>query len=144
MPKKQYKDIPTDYPICQHTDCPRAAICLHQLAYQPLMERNEILQLINPGQCTKDDKCLHFRDSTPVTYARGFTGMQQRMFPDQYQTFMSILKRRFSHNPYYERRRGETALSPNEQKIVLNALRQAGVTEDIKFDSYEENVNWYD
>lgn len=144
MPKKQYQDIPTDYPICQHADCPRGARCLHQLVYQTLMERNTILRLINPGHCTKDGQCPHFRDSTPVTYARGFTGMQQHMFPEQYLTFMSILKSRFSHNPYYERRRGEIVLSPNEQKIVLNALRRAGVTEELKFDSYEENINWYD
>ncbi|MCC8171065.1 MAG: DUF6078 family protein [Parabacteroides sp.] len=144
MPKKHYKDIPPDYAVCQHSDCPRASVCLHQLVYQPLMERNETLRLINPRHCTKDDTCRHFRDAAPVTYARGFTGMQQHMFPGQYQTFMSILKRRFSHNPYYERRRGETALSPSEQKIVLDALRRAGVTEELKFDEYEENFNWYD
>lgn len=57
---------------------------------------------------------------------------------------MSLLVREFSRNPYFERRRGETALSPKEQHIVLQALRKAGVTEDLKFDAYEENVNWYD
>lgn len=66
------------------------------------------------------------------------------MYPGQYQTFMSLLMREFSRNPYFERRRGETALSPKEQHIVLQALRKAGVTEDLKFDAYEENINWYD
>ena len=57
---------------------------------------------------------------------------------------MFLLMREFSRNPYFERRRGETALAPKEQHIVLQALRKAGVTEDLKFDTYEENINWYD
>lgn len=144
MPKKFYKDIPAEYPVCQYADCPRAATCLHQLVYQPLAERDAYLRLINPDRCTKNSQCPYYRDSTPVTYARGFTGMQKHMYPGQNQIFMSLLVREFSRNPYFERRRGETALSPKEQHIVLQALRKAGVTEDLKFDAYEENVNWYD
>lgn len=144
MPKKLYKDTPDGYPVCQHEDCPRAGKCLHQLAYQPLLERSHILQLLNPKRCTKDENCPNFRDSTPVRYARGFIGMQKQMFPGQYDTFKSILIHKFSRNPYFERRRGETALSPNEQDIVLCALRRAGVTTKLDFDSYEDNINWYD
>ena len=144
MPKKFYKDVPYSYPVCLHDDCPRAATCLHQLAYQPLQEQIPILHLLNPRQCTKDGKCPHYRDSAPVTYARGFTNMQKRMFPGQYQTFMSILMKRFGRTPYFERRRGETAMPPKEQEIVLRALRQAGVTDDLRFDQYEENVNWHE
>ncbi|MEO3239187.1 DUF6078 family protein, partial [Parabacteroides distasonis] len=93
---------------------------------------------------TRDEACPYFRDSAPVTYARGFTGMQSRMFPAQYQQFMSILMSHFGRNPYFERRRGEFPLSPKEQRIVLNALRRVGVTEELRFDHYEESVNWYD
>ncbi|MDR4037909.1 MAG: DUF6078 family protein, partial [Parabacteroides sp.] len=50
----------------------------------------------------------------------------------------------FGRNPYFERRRGEFPLSPKEQRIVLNALRRVGVTEELRFDHYEESVNWYD
>ncbi|WP_339328647.1 DUF6078 family protein [Bacteroides thetaiotaomicron] len=39
---------------------------------------------------------------------------------------------------------GETVLSPKEQAIVQQALKQSGVTEDLKFDHYEKNLNWYD
>ena len=102
------------------------------------------LRLLNPTLCTRDEACPYFRDSAPVTYARGFTGMQSRMFPAQYQQFMSILMSHFGRNPYFERRRGEFPLSPKEQRIVLNALRRVGVTEELKFDHYEESVNWYD
>lgn len=145
MPKELYNKIPADYAVCQHADCPRAGKCLRQIAYRPLIERpSQVLRLLNPTLCTCDEACPHFRDSAPVTYARGFTRMQSRMYPSQYQTFMSILKLRFGRNPYYERRKGEALLSPQEQKIVLNTLRRVGVTEEMKFDNYEEGINWYD
>ncbi|MRY76020.1 hypothetical protein GKD13_07530 [Parabacteroides distasonis] len=115
------------------------------MAYRPLIEQPAtVLRLLNPTLCTRDGACPYFRDSVPVTYARGFTGMQSRMFPAQYQQFMSILMFHFGRNPYFERRRGEFPLSPKEQRIVLNALRRVGVTEELRFDHYEESVNWYD
>ena len=104
MPKKLHKEIPIDYAVCQQQDCPRAGKCLHQIAYQPLIEQPAtVLRLLNPTLCTRDEAC-----------------------------------------PYFERRRGEFPLSPKEQRIVLNALRRVGVTEELRFDHYEESVNWYD
>ena len=143
--------IPSGYPVCEHEDCPQAATCLHQTAYQELQKQEEYLHLINPNRCTTDGTCKYYRDNTPVTYARGFTNFQKKMFPGQYKKFMSILIGTFSRNPYFERRRGDTPLSPKEQAVILNALEQAGVgtngspsIEDFKFDSYEECINWYD
>lgn len=144
MPKKEYTSLPKDYPVCEHSSCPMAATCLHQTAYSTLMEHEEYLQLINPSRCSKNESCIYYRDSKPVTYARGFTNFQKRMFPDQYSRFMLICIKHWSRNPYFERRRGERSLPPDEQVFILNALKTVGVTEDMKFDSYEENINWYD
>ena len=66
------------------------------------------------------------------------------MFPDQYDRFSTILIGKFGRNAYYERRRGDTALTPKEQRIVLDALKKVGVTEKMTFERYEENTNWYD
>lgn len=144
MPKKFYTSIPVNYAVCLHHDCPKAATCLHQIAYQTLLEQENFLNLINPKRCSKDATCPYYRDSTPVTYARGFTNFQKHMFPDQYLAFKAVLINKFGRNPYYERRNGQTLLSPQEQKTVLDALKNAGITERFQFDSYEENYNWRD
>lgn len=144
MPKKTYNSVPFRYPVCLHDDCPRAATCLHQQAYSTLMKKDPYLNLINPQRCTKDGKCPHYRDSKPMEYARGFTNFQRKMYPDQYDEFKRILIRTFGRNPYYERRRGDSALSPREQTIVLEAARKVGVTADLSFDSYINVVSWYD
>lgn len=145
MSKKTQNDIPADYPVCQWSDCPLAATCLHRLVWEKLMQtETTYLQLINPGLCSKDLTCRYYRNSKPIIYARGLTNFQQHMIPTQYHTFMNLLTAQFGRTPYFERRRGDKALSPKEQEIIRAALRKAGVTEKIPFDAYEENINWYD
>ena len=144
MPRRTYTTLPADYTVCLHEDCPMAATCLHQIAYPTLLETGTYLQLINPRKCTKSNNCKFYRNATPVMYARGFTGFQKRMFPEQYQLFMRTLIGKFGRNQYFAYRRGELALSPNDQATVLAALRKAGVTEDLPFDRYEEQINYCD
>ena len=141
MPKKIHLGIPFQYPVCQHSDCPQAATCLHQIVYPKLLKSQTHLRLINPQMCTKDRQCQFYRDSQPVKYARGFTNFQKKMYPGQYDKFMRLLIATFSRNSYYERRRGDTLLSPIEQKTVLAALRKVGITENFDFDQYEEHIN---
>lgn len=57
---------------------------------------------------------------------------------------MTTLIMHFGRNPYYDRRRGAIAMPPEEQNYVLQVLKDVGVTEQMKFDSYTEAINWYD
>ena len=144
MSKKFHTTLPDNYPVCQLTECPMADTCLHQMAYATMLERDDFINLVNPARCSTDGACRFYRDSKPVIYARGFTNFQKRMFPDQYSRFMAICIGHWSRNPYFERRRGEHALPPNEQEFILKTLKKVGVTDEMKFDNYEENTNWYD
>ena len=136
--------MPDGYAVCLHSHCKLAASCLHQQAYNLMIQGETYLNLINPTQCSQKEDCLFYRNNEPVRYARGFTGMQKKMLPDQYRKFMQILVRAFGTNPYYERRRGETALSPREQEMVREALYEVGLPADWEFDAYDENINWQD
>lgn len=136
--------MPADYAVCLHEDCPMAATCLHQIAFSALQESEAFLHLINPKKCAKSNRCKFYRDSKPVKYAYGFTGFQKRMFPAQYRTFMNFLIKEFGRSNYFERRRGTLSLSPKEQEAVLAALHEAGITENLPFDRYEEQINYCD
>ena len=144
MPKKLYTSVPPRYEVCLHADCPKADVCLHQIAYQKLLTGQTFLHLINPKLCKKKGRCPFYRNCTPMKFARGFKGFQKRMYPDQYAEFSSMLKSKFGHTPYFERRRGERVLSPTEQTLIINALQQVGVKEKLEFDAYENIINWYD
>ena len=139
---KIYKDIPAGYPLCLHNDCPMADSCLRQLAYRRHEELGTFLKLINPSQCSKREDCTHYVSNKPVRFAKGFVNFQKRMYPDQYDKFMTLLICHFGRNPYSKRRRGDIALPPEEQEVVKIALEKAGVTKLMEFDEYLETINW--
>lgn len=139
---KIYKDIPAGYPLCLHNDCPMADSCLRQLAYRRHEELGTFLKLINPSQCSKREDCTHYVSNKPVRFAKGFVNFQKRMYPDQYDKFMTLLICHFGRNQYFKRRRGDIALSPEEQEVVKIALEKAGVAKLMEFDEYLETINW--
>lgn len=134
--------MPPTYAVCVIADCPLDGKCLRRRAYETLTQTAERLQMVNPERCTKTDGCPFYRDSTPVRYACGFKKMHERMFPAQYHQFQQTLMAAFGYNPFYERQRGDYGLPPHEQEIVRNALRKAGVEENLDFDSYEMQCDW--
>ena len=142
MPKKEYTSLPKDYPVCEHSSCPMAATCLHQTAYSTLMEHAEYLRLINPTRCSKDEACTYYRDKKPVIFARGFTNFQKRMYPQQYDKFMTTLILHFGRNQYFKRRRGDILLPPEEQEVIRLMLKKVGADSKMDFDKYEEHINW--
>lgn len=143
MPKKENTSLPTNYPVCEHNSCPVAATCLHHIAYSILMEQNaEFLRLINPTRCSKDESCTYYRDKKPVIFARGFTNFQKRMYPQQYDQFMTTLILHFGRNQYFKRRRGDILLLPEEQEVIRLILAKVGADSKMDFDKYEEHINW--
>ena len=136
MPKKEYTSLPNYYPVCEHSGCPMAATCLHWIAYAEKQKTDEYLHLINPTRCSKDEACTYYRDCKPVTYARGFTNFQRRMFPGQYARFMATLCLHFGRNQYFKRRRGDILLPPEEQEVIRLMLEKVGVDSKMDFDQY--------
>lgn len=140
--EKIYTNIPTNYPLCLHADCPKAETCLRQLAFRQQAELGTYLRLVNPTKCTKQDDCPYYADNRPVRFAKGFTNFQKQMYPGQYDKFMTMLICHFGRNAYFMRRRGETILPPKEQEVIKNALKRSGITQAMEFDQYVEGFNW--
>lgn len=135
-------DVPFNYARCISAACPLASACLRAIAWRLLGADEPTATVLNPAVTSDDATCAYYRDSSPVAYARGFTGMQRRMYPDQYAAFMQACVRRFGRSAYFKRRRGEIAMPPSEQDFVLAAVRNAGAPADVGFDAYERRVNW--
>lgn len=139
---KSANTIPKNYPVCMHGDCPLAEKCLHQLAFRRQEEMGTYLSLLNPSKCTKQPGCPHYADSKPVRFAKGFTGFQKKMYPEQYGRFMTTLIQHFGRNQYFKRRRGDILLSPEEQDIIKYVLEQVGANSSMDFDQYVEETRW--
>ena len=102
------------------------------------------MQVVNPERCIQGEECKYFRDNTPVIYAKGFLNFQKKMTQEQYQKFLDILQSKFGRNPYFERRNGKTLLTPEEQAVILEALRKVGIKDEYRFDSYIESFDLND
>ena len=139
---KIYKDIPENYPLCIHADCRMADSCLRQLAYHRHDELGTFLRLINPAKCSKGTDCQYYVNNQPVRFAKGFVNFKKRMYPDQYDRFMTLLICHFGRNQYFKRRRGEIVLPPEEQEVIQMALEKVGVTQPMEFDEYITAINW--
>ncbi len=139
---KSQNNIPAGYPVCLHSDCPMAESCLHQLAYRRKEEMGTYLTLINPSKCTRKNDCTFYADNKPVRFAKGFTGFQKKMFPEQYDQFMTTLILHFGRNQYFDRRKGKKLLSPEEQSIIRNMLQKVGADSSMDFDQYIEELYW--
>ena len=143
MSKKENTSLPTNYPVCEHSSCPMATTYLHHIAYSMMLEQHkEYLRLINPTRCSKDEACTYYRDKKPVIFARGFTNFKKRMYPQQYDKFMTTLILHFGRNQYFKRRRGDILLPPEEQEVIRLMLEKVGADSKMDFDKYEEHINW--
>ena len=146
----QLKDIPKDYLYCFATAeaCPRCATCLHALAARLLTESGEtqptVIQSVNPNHAQHPPKdCKHYRDSTPVRFARGMS----RLFDDVPMRQGKPLRRKvmacFSCERYfYYSRGGDRLITPKEQEGIARVFRETGISEAPKFDNYEDGILW--
>lgn len=117
--------------------------CLRQLAMQALPDNYKGVMIANPKLTKPAGDCEFYRSDEPQVYGKGFTNMQTKMLPSQYDTFRYRLQGKFGRNPYFERRKGERLCSPSEIKEVEAALKAIG-HEELKFDEYVEKLNWID
>lgn len=140
----QLSDVPGNFTLCLNAECPLAERCLHQMVRRMIPTDELVLHVYNPEAVKGGENCKFFRALKLDRYAKGFSRFQEEMVPRQYAVFSRSLMHYFGRNPYYERRRGERSLSPAEQEVVLQALRKAGIEEDLEFDGYEYRINWID
>lgn len=126
-------DIPTSYLLCMKQDCPKATTCLRRIAEQQIGDEVKLWHVISPKYQEKQtDRCAYFRPADKLTYALGFIGMLDRMPYKLMQEAICKLMRRFGRRTYYRVRKGERPLSPDEQKSMLNILKQCGINDPGK------------
>ena len=138
-----YAQVPQTFFLCIHDACHLANQCLRHMVWAALPATEEHISIINPKCVTPSDTCRHYRSAAPVTFARGFRGMQAKMLPAQYTKFSERLMKHFSRTSYYEHRRGTMLCSPSDMVYIRGVLDELGLPH-LEFDAYEERYNWID
>ena len=134
-----FSRVPSWYVLCTNNDCPQKAECLRYLAGKNAPDNLEIARCVMP-QTLKNGECRWFDKITIDVWAAGFTHLYDRVMKKDYTTMRKTITN-YLHGAriYYEYKRGERALSPQEQQWIRNYVRSLGYEWEVEFDSYFED-----
>ena len=130
-----YSKVPHNFGLCAAADCPHADTCLRRIAYTHTPASVTFPPTLNPKTIeAMAGKCEYYRSNQKVRYAKGFVRTSG--------TFRYGLIGNWGIRRYYQKRKGETLLSPAEQQKVMALARKLGLQQEEYFDSYVEEYNW--
>lgn len=141
-PAAALTDVPPLFGRCANTTCSQCATCLRALAWSQDKGERAYMPTLSPALATGDEHCAHYCKAEALRYARGFTRMMNQMSRQGYDRFRDWGIGHFGHTFFYEMRRGEKAISPEQQDYLLNMARKVGLTDGLEFDTYEESIAW--
>ena len=134
---------PTDYPRCLHTQCPKAADCLHQLAALQDTGDRTFITIINPKSIPADtDACPHFKPARKVRLAWGVKNLFDTLPQKQAKIIKAEILRHFGRTKYYRIYRHETYMEPGEQEYIRKTFLRHGIQENPVFEGYTEGYVW--
>ena len=87
-------------------------------------------------------KCEYYRSNQKVRYAKGFIHTAEAVSVGLSGAFRYRLIGLWGIRRYYQKRKGETLLSPAEQQQVIAIARNLGLQRTEYFDAYVEEYNF--
>ncbi len=137
-----YEHAPAGFAHCFLTGCASAAGCLRQLAGNALQA--DYAFAVNPKHAdTKGEgKCPFFCRAKTVTIAYGFMHALAQVPSGQIYAVRAAICRMSSERMYYHLRRGDKPMYPDKQKQIADILAAHGAPTPVKFDRYEQQLDW--
>lgn len=139
-----HKNAPAGYAHCFRTDCTSAATCLRALAGHDLGEDVPTVCAVNPklADPAGSGKCPFFREAKTVSVAYGFMHALSMVPSGQIASVRAAISRLGCDRMYYFLRRGEKPMFPDKQKQIADILAAHGAPIPVKFDRYEQQIDW--
>lgn len=137
-------EMPKLFNLCNQTECPCAGTCLRQILYPEIAGREQpLLDMINPVWAAKQKKpCKYYLKNEKVRRARGFKCTTRAIPSGSISSFRSSAIHRIGYKRYYQGRRGDILLTPEEEAVIIRLAKKYGVQRECYFDSYEYVLVW--
>lgn len=132
------------------TNGSRATTCLRAIAAKLLSENEELqpstLHAVNPfyvERLSDASACTCYRSNELLRYARGMTSLLDEVPLGQASTIRLRVMECFScERYYYHSRKGERLITPEEQELIADVFKAAGLNITPRFDGYEYGLAW--
>ena len=142
MKDTSYSKIPSNYGLCA-ANCPRGDTCLRRIAYDRIPANVVFPPTLHLKAIeAMAGKCKYYRSNEKVRYAKGFIHTAEAISVGQSGTFRYRLIGLWGIRRYYQKRKGETLLSPTEQQQVIAIARNLGLQRTEYFDAYVEEYDF--
>jgi len=138
-----FSAVPSWYVLCTNTLCPFQGSCLRFLAAQNAPEDLETAVCVMP-KTQRDNKCRWFDKRNVVVMAAGFEHLYDYVMKKDYTSMRKgITAYLHGVKPYYEYKRGERSLSPEQQEWIKNFVVSYGYEWEVVFDRYYESYEFH-
>lgn len=137
-----WEKVPQGWALCFNTDCPLCQSCLRWQAGQLAPQELTVTRCITPSALAKE-RCPHFASSEPIQYARGFNTIYDRVLKSDYTPLRKQMTLMLSGKRYYyEYKRGERRLSPEQQEAIRELFTSRGYADSVRFDATEQDFDF--
>lgn len=137
-----WKDVPSGWALCFNQSCPLHEHCLRFQAGVLAPSDLTVSRCVTPRALT-EERCKVFTSMEPAKMARGFTTIYQKVLKRDYTSLRKFMTNLLSGKRYYyEYKRGERLLSPEQQSDIRELFASFGYKDSVQFDSYEETLHF--
>ena len=131
------------YLVCFIDSCPIHAECLRWLVGQHANPDLPSIVAINPRNPQMgNDRCPKFRASGLVTMKTGLKHLYEDMTHRMETAIRNALICQFGRKQYFEMRKGERLITPDDQAQIADICQEYGWNGAIVYDGEEENYDW--
>ncbi len=137
-----WKDVPSGWALCFNQSCPLHEHCLRYQAGVLAPPDLTVTRCVTPRVLT-GERCKVYASMEPVKIARGFSTIYQNVLKRDYTSLRKYMTSLLSGKRYYyEYKRGERSLSPEQQSDIRQLFESFGYKDSVRFDSYEETLHF--
>ena len=129
-----FTTVPSWYVLCTNSECPLRKDCLRYLAGSNAPDSLESALCVMPATL-KNGQCRLFDEKKVVVKAYGFSLLYEHVLKKDYTAIRkSITKYLHGAKMYYEYKRGERFLKPEQQQWIRELLKSFGYEWEVPFD----------
>lgn len=138
-----FSEMPSNYTVCWHSNCPMADNCLRHLATEHLDERKTEVPSVNLRAVHPESgTCPMQRPTRKLMYAYGMHRIYQKVRICDKERLYTDIWATLGNTMYYRYRNGKRPITPEVQGVVASTFRKYGYSEPVEFDRVVEATAW--